>query len=249
MNLNEAFIMGLTIHYSLRSGSKRLTDARRLVGQLRARALDLPFQEVGEVMELRGQDCDFERRDHDDPLVWLLIQSEGSVSRKPYYYRVKPCHLVAFWIRPADGCEDANFGLVHYPGMIETPRGTVRTNLTGWRWSSFCKTQYASDPACGGVENFLRCHLAIVRLLDYARELGILETVSDEGGYWECRDARALALEVGEWNEMIAARVGQLKDHCGAALAAPILSYPDFEHLEAAGVRSISPDSNDSASS
>ena len=41
--------------------------------------------------------------------------------------------------------------------------------------------QYASNPDCGGVENFLRCHLAVVKLLDHAATLGILKEVSDEG--------------------------------------------------------------------
>ncbi len=31
----------------------------------------------------------------------------------------------------------------------------VPTKLAGWYWGSFCKTQYASDPECGGIPNFL----------------------------------------------------------------------------------------------
>ena len=106
----------------------------------------------------------------------------------------------------------------------------------GWLWTSFCKTQYASNPKLGGVENFLRCHLSLIRLLDHARELGMLKHVSDEGGYWEKRDVQALVQEVGEWNEAIAGFAGQLKDQLtGQGMEAAITRFSDFEHLEAKG--------------
>ncbi len=119
-------------------------------------------------------------------------------------------------------------------------RETIRTRLSGWFWGSFCKTQYASNPEHGGVPHFLRCHLAVVKLLDRAKELGILESVSDEGDYWEDRDVESLARHVGEWNSMLAGWAGQLKDALedqgnGLSLQAGILGFPNFEHLEAAG--------------
>src|SRR5690606_4233953 len=59
-----------------------------------------------------------------------------------------------------------------YPGYLSPNSGQftevrkVKTRLGGWRWSSFTKTQYASDPACGGIPNFLRCHISVVTLLE-----------------------------------------------------------------------------------
>ena len=47
----------------------------------------------------------------------------------------------------------------------------ISPRLGGWHWSSFCKTQYASDPRCGGVANFLRCHISIITLLDRIAKL------------------------------------------------------------------------------
>ncbi len=58
---------------------------------------------------------------------------------------------------------------------------------------------------------------------------------SDEGDYWEKRDIKALAQEVGEWNEHIAGLVGKMKDMFGGNFEAPITEFPDFEHLEAKG--------------
>jgi hypothetical protein len=107
--------------------------------------------------------------------------------------------------------------------------------LKGWSWTSYCKTQYASNPKCGGVENFLRCYLTIVNLLDYAAELGMLLSVSDESGFYERRDVEALAKAVGECNAKVAAFVGAFKDEHGGKFAAEITNFPNFEHLEAKG--------------
>ena len=141
----------------------------------------------------------------------------------------------------------------------------VKTRLTGWRWSSFCKTQYASDPRCGGVANFLRCHISVVTLLDRIAELPTVKVeVDDEGKYGRSHysddwreayeagrkptyswhdgkyDPKALAEEVGEWNSMIAAQMGALGDMLEASGSdlegcSPIQGFPDFEHLEFRG--------------
>jgi hypothetical protein len=59
--------MGLTIHYSLRSITRYNHDARQLVEQLRQRAMDLPFKRVGDLIDLSGDACDYERLERDDP--------------------------------------------------------------------------------------------------------------------------------------------------------------------------------------
>ena len=224
-----------------RSDASDPAGARQLVEALRRRALDLPFAEVGEVVEITGSRCDYQKYDGNDPLRWLVVQAGQHVEHDGTYYRVKPKHVVAFSTYPGDGCEDANFGLALYPAAILLPKpGTgrqrmLRTGLKGWCWSSFCKTQYASSPQHGGVENFLRCHLSVIRMLDHAKELGILGSVSDEGDFWEKRDVKALAREVGEWNEQMAGLVGQLKDMFGGDFQAPITQFPDFEHLGGTG--------------
>ena len=235
--------MGLTIHYRLHSGTCSPVEARQLVEDLRKRALDLPFQDVSEVVELKGEACEFDRYDRDHPHRWLLIQAGQFVEREGIHYTVAPKHAIAFSAWPGEGCEESNFGLCVYPGVldIKDPRTgrarKLRTELKGWCWSSFCKTEYASSPSAGGVEHFLRCHVSVIRMLDHAKQLGILASVSDEGDYWEKRDVKALAQEVGEWNAHIAGLVGQMKDLIGGDFDAPITKFPDFEHLEAKGRR------------
>lgn len=245
--------MGLTIHYSLKASGKD-AQARKLIHALHQTAADLPFQELGEVVEISGGQCDFNQRRQNDPLRWLLVQASGSVELKPAdgarpgrcqtWVEVVPSRLIAFTTWPGEGCEAANFGLCQYPSVLKTPHGPIATGLTGWRWSSFCKTQYASDPRCGGGPHFLQCHLCVIALLDRAQALGCLECVSDEGGFWERRDLSALVQEIGSWNEMLAAFGGKLKDLLGegpSGVQSAITRYPNFEQLEAAGQDQLPP--------
>ncbi len=225
--------MGLTIHYQLQSASRTPAKARQLVEQLRQKALDLPFKEVGEIVEVNGDTADLDKLGQDDPNRWLLIQAGQYLVRDGRHYRITPTQVIAFSTLPGDGSEEANFGLAVYPKTIEIDGKKLRTNLGSWSWSSFCKTQYASNPDVGGVENFLRSHLAVVKLLDAAAEIGVLKEVNDEGEYWEKRDIKALAAEVGDWNTMIAGWAGRLKDSFGDGVASEIAKYPNFEHLEA----------------
>jgi hypothetical protein len=232
--------MGLTIHYSLKCSSDD-TAVRNCVETLHQLARDLPFKEVGHLVDLRGEECDFGQRDPKDPLRWLLIQARESVQynpRRPQLgsYSVTPRRVIAFTAWPGDGCEQSNIGLCEYPDwIIDGRHGKQITNLTSWSWSSFCKTQYASNPRYGGVKNFLSCHLAVIALLDRAKKLGCLDKVNDEGGFWEQRDVEKLVREVGDWNEMIAAFCGRLKDALGDGVKMPVADFANFERLELAG--------------
>jgi hypothetical protein len=243
--------MGLTIHYQLAATGDE-ASARKLVQRLRQAALDLPFQHIGEIVEFRGDQCDWQQRADDDPSRWLLIQACTRIAvpvSAPEKCRdvtcemdVLPQHVIAFETEPGDGCESANFGLCRFPSEISHPQfGKLQTKLKDWGWRSCCKTHYASDPRCGGLPNFLRCHLGIVALLDEAQKLGFLGTVSDEGGFWATRSLERLTKEIGLQSAVLASVFGALKDAAGQAprnsggAEAPIAEYPNFEHLEAEG--------------
>jgi len=150
-------------------------------------------------------------------------------------YLAEPNHVIAFSAWPGDECEIANLRLALYPDKMETEAAILPTGLKGWKWQSFCKTQFASNPDVGGMANFVRCHLALIRLLDRTKAMGILENVKDEGGYWENRDLKTLVETVGRWNAQLAGLVGQFKDEFGGNIIAPITEFPNFEHLEAEG--------------
>ena len=217
--------MGLTIHYELKH-----QDAENAVYKLHEYAKQLDLAYLGDVVHLTDKDYAGVNREQDSYLRWLKIQSTDLVKVGPGRWKdVIPLEVFAFPTHPGDGCEAANFGLCRYPGSDE------------WRWSSFCKTQYASNHEYGGVENFLRYHLMVISILDKAKELGFEVDVSDEGNYWDKRDIKALAKEIGEWDAMMAAFAGFLKGLTPAKIEGSILKYPNFEHLEAKG--SLSDDS------
>lgn len=238
--------MGLTIQYTLKAkgGPAR---ALRLVHALRQFAATLPFQELGEVVDLSGSDCDADRRAAADPHHWLLLQAGESILVPPAERtrhrpqmqescRVAPLRVIGFSAWAGEGCEEANFGLCRFPATFTASDGRERpTGLAAWHWSSFCKTQYASDPRLGGVVHFLRCHLSVIAVLDEARRLGCLTEVDDDGGFWQERKVASLAEQVGRSNEWVAALTGSLNDAAGSGVTAPITEYPNFERLEHAG--------------
>jgi len=232
--------MGLTLHYSLRLDTASLSEARSAIANLHSWALDLPFTSVTPIVEYEGDECDFRLVDQASAQRWLLIQACQYVEVGRTSCGVPPKHLIAFSTTLGPGSEPANFGLCCYPATIEVRdpaqgKRRLRTRLSGWRWASFCKTQYASNPECGGIKNFPRCHITLVTLLDRAKLLGLLDEVSDEGDYWENRDLTELARAVGLWNVQIASMFGRLKGKLGDQVLAEIAKYPMFEQLEAVG--------------
>ncbi len=102
---------------------------------------------------------------------------------------ITPHPLICFPVCPGQGCEPAAFGFCKLPAVA------------GWQWSFDCCTQPASRPEHGGLENFLRCHLAVIGLLDAITQAGLAQVqVKDDGGYWERRDPTKLAEAVQAWN-------------------------------------------------
>ena len=138
------------------------------VEQLRRRALDLPFERVGKIQHLVGDEC--LRRD-DRLACFSRLGTNGEHSL------VIPKDVIAFSTMPGYGCESAEFGLRKYGG---------------YSWEASCKTAYTE----GDGLNFLRCHLSVIAMLDHAQELGLLRWVDDEGGYWGRRDWLELLLQV-----------------------------------------------------
>jgi hypothetical protein len=272
--------MGLTVHYdfSIKENSVRL--AKSLLNQIRQKAMDLPFHSVTEIFERQGDECDIEKLDRktlSDDMSWVLcgvganvtLEKRGNTTMS---IRVAPKRMIGFTVLVGPGSEPLNFVFAQYPNtVLYPPKSEVfywrksyryRVNRPGWSGGGFTKTQYASEPECGGVENFLRCHISVISLLEYAQSLpGMTLTINDEGKYgtsyytdepyaeervytWHdaTHDPRALVKEVGEWNEMIAAGFGAFKDAIQAAggnpndLVGPIQNFSDREHLEAKGV-------------
>jgi hypothetical protein len=121
--------------------------------------------------------------------MWRLALALPLERVGPVIEVVRPHPLVCFPVLPGTGCEPAAFGFCKLPPV------------EGWRWSFACCTQPASRPEHGGLENFLRCHRAIISLLDGITHAGLAEVeVKDDGGYWGRRDPEALAETARLWN-------------------------------------------------
>lgn len=226
--------MGLTIHYRLRLKSPSRNVARAKVQGLHDFAKALPFADVSNLVSFAGKEADFNNSNRQDQFRWLKVQAMGNFFKNGALIPVQPAEIIAFFAWPGEGCEPANFGLCRYPATIEREGTTLSTRMgSGWHWSSFCKTQYASNL---NAAHCLRSHIMIVKMLDKAKELGFVADCSDEGGYWENRNVAQLAETIGEWNTLLAGTVGELKDLLdgqGLSIQAPITERGDFEHLEA----------------
>jgi hypothetical protein len=238
--------MGLTVHFSF-STAVGPDAARDLVSQLLDYARELDFDRICDLREIRLNEPDNARRD--EQLLsrhfrgWhYLFRSAPNGENE--CLSIAPLHVVQF-MASIQGSEPVIIGLASHPPVVERERlgetEIIETGLAGrYTWQWFCKTQYAGLPQNGGPANFRRAHLELIKLLDKANELGILASVNDEGGYWEDRDEEALMKNVGQYDRIIAAFAGRLKDQFGDddpdAIRAPIIEHPAFEHLEAEGL-------------
>jgi len=308
--------MGLTVQYGIESRTRSDTKARALVEKMRQICMDLPFYEVGEIVELTGEQCNPEiYRGLNDDLLWLTIQSGAHVdipwTKGHTSLTVNPTRIIAFTVLVGSGCEPMNIGLCQYPKEIEYEykpeddnrfysdwegkygfdfrrwdryvnrkkwvddryyywsdcHKETRKVKTGcgskWTWGSFCKTQYANDPRCGGLANFLRCHISVVTALERIDNLPTVNvSLDDEGDYgrnWSCpdwreadeekrdrvydwyeghHDPKKLETEIGEWDMMIAAFTGAMNDAAGEQGVDGVSAMdgrPDFERLEHVG--------------
>ena len=215
--------MGLTIHYGLTPPTGSVKVERKRIEALRQACLDLPFEKVFPLQEFKGKDaCDYSKLTPNSDNRWILIMASHNDKI--------PTHVIGFTAYVGAGCESLTLAF--------TKQGKV------WKASGFCKTQYASNPACGGVANFLKCHLLVIKVMDTAKELGFKIDVYDEGNYWEKCDPKALAKEVGEWDINLASFAGALTDAFskkGDKVKSEIAKYPNFEQLEHQGSLTPSP--------
>lgn len=232
--------MGLSLCYEFRCQTDA-AEARQVVAHLRKLALDLPFDEVSDIVEFRGEPGEHEN-DQTARMLSIFGCQYGQkrmADGEDVWISINPKHVICFSIHPTKGSETAQIGLAAHPAVVEYHHGgqtyLIETGLVGiYSWAQCCKTQYAGLQQYGGVPNFLKAHLTLVDLLDQAHATGMSVEVKDDSGYWDDRDKPKLEQTLARWNGLIAAFAGQLKDRLD--VQAPILSAPDFEHLEAKGL-------------
>ena len=187
-----------------------------------------------------GEDTDYHGSPEEDR--WLKIQATGHVMDGERHLMVAPQHVIAVSTLPGEGCEPANFGFCKYPASVPSPAGgkKLATKLKDWSWTSFCKTQYASDPKCGGVRTSCgvtyassRCSTSSSKAA-WSRLRSGTKATSGKSVTWKC-----WRKQFGDWNELIAGFVSDLRSAMEGKVTAPITGFPNFEHLEAKGLERL----------
>jgi hypothetical protein len=253
--------MGLTVYYEWKTKSDA-PQARRLIAKLRKLALQLPFDEVSEIYEQDPPDGEwkFLKYDHEFRQGGLYVSRKRGDGEQELV-RVPALHAVFFsvWVQ---GAETASIGLASHPPVVvhhedvikRRKNGSERERLMGrgraiefptrrrgcYSWHSFCKTQYAGNPKLGGEANFLKAHLSLIELLDQIRAAGVKVQIRDDSKYARHRNVNRLLRDLRSWDALIANIVGKFSDALGdkaGRVVAPIKDRPDFEHLEAKGIK------------
>jgi hypothetical protein len=168
--------MGLTIHYSIEASQdwtrrqirQKLEDTRRF-------ALALPVISVGQVVEFRGKDCDYQTgqqqgetpdgADARDSFRWAKIQAGRHVESpwRPGESRQQaPSHMMCLSIHPAEGCEEMNVGWCSFPRFVWKRE---QDHAPGWS-NVFHGTSYRNS------EKLLRAFLKKYRLLKMPNNRG-----------------------------------------------------------------------------
>ena len=160
-----------------------------------------------------------------------------------------------------EGAETASIGLASHPPVVVHHEDVVARDENGhatthfgqgapiefltrrrgyYSWHSFCKTQYAGNPKLGGEANFLKAHLSLIELLDKINACGVPVRIRDDSKYAKHRNVDRLLASLRDHDAMIASIAGNITDALGdqmGMIAAPIKDRPDFEHLEAKGIK------------
>ena len=162
--------MGLTVHFKFEhAGSEK--EVKGKLEEIREKVEKLPVQGIGPLVKL---DWKKGNKSEDEQLGWMKIQYARNIRRDDgSWMDVYPEIGYGFTIDIGKGCEPMNIALTRVKGEKV------------FKGRAFSKDQYAED--------FIKCHLLIISVLDICKEEGILKKVEDEGGYWESRDISLLA--------------------------------------------------------
>jgi len=174
-------------------------------------------------------------------LLWFRAPGQpNDEDRAPVW----PEESFLFRARVGKNCGVLSIGLCRYPSEVRYKGRTRSTRLTpDWQFRSLIATHYAS---LHGWDYFLRCHTAVIDLLDALRGLGFHVRIKDECKYWPGRSVATLRSTIDRFNSVLAASAGLFLDshepnspgtHQNSRGRPAILRHPQFEHLEARGVK------------
>lgn len=253
--------MGLTVYYDWKIKTD-LRSARRMIAKFHAIAQKLPFDDVSEIYEQDPPDgkSAFQLYNHSFRQGGLYLSRKRADGEEETVH-VPALHALFFDVR-VEGAESAPIGLASHPPVVLHREDVIERNKDGsesrrllgqgdpiesptrrrgyYSWHSFCKTQYAGHPQLGGEANFLKAHLSLVEMLDQIEASGVKVRIRDDSRYAKHRNVDRLLNSLRDWDAIVANIVGNIGDAIGqdsGTLIAPIKERPDFEHLEAKGIK------------
>ena len=200
--------MGLDINYAVNfNGSAK--ELCQKIEVIRQKCLDIPFEEVGEIEHTLYSIDDvksynslqkatmFPNNSVKNLIKRNNILRERGVDVETMIHlttRYKPnskggYEFIEFHVWAGKGCENTSFIFIK--------------KAKGWECKGWTKTQYS--------ENFVRCHLLVIKILDLFKEENFEITVKDEGDFWETRDYKILAENINDYTNLLNSISGQLK--------------------------------------
>ncbi len=249
--------MGLTLHHNWEfRGTK--TELIKKLSKLRERFLALPVNSVGEIVEVKHASLEFGygkyrgERFEAAALGFMMAWSyfEDTAPEKKFVkivnrikgtanaYKLSPLERQRYerlqdqarviCRRREERIKRSGNGLILRVDVGEgCEQFIVMLGRIGqgklWRGTRFTKTQYAV--------HFLKCHLAVVDMLDLCGQAGILKSAHDEGEYFEKRDLEVLAKNINLSTETIRAITSAMKGPAEAAgfkVEAPVEKSADY---------------------
>ena len=195
--------MSTTLNFSFANRNGSVTDIHQIIERLHDKALQLPFKTVGEIVDLSGDEVTA-THGPDDPIKTLLRKAQRDGKRL--------VRVIGFVAKLGDGEGAAAIALAMYS-----------EGQTEWSWKSICQTWVSGTKTCGGIPNFLRCHLAVVALLDCASGLGIEVEVSGAADFGRKRDVTSLLAVL---RQQISDSESIMDEMAGTASFPKIISLP-----------------------
>lgn len=199
--------MGLAINYNVDfEGSKN--ELIRSMEAFRNFCLDLPFAKIGKVIstevtqehidafiEMQSRRADggsgkYEPNVPEQPFEEVEAIIDYIIKQPCPLNKIEPASIVFFKLWAGEGCEQTTF--------------PFKQKDIKWACSSFTKTQYAIE--------FVKCHLLVIRALEYLKDNGFTIDVFDEGKYWETKDLKVLAEQINRYTSLLSSFSDELKE-------------------------------------
>lgn len=152
-------------------------------------AREVNFQRVTPIVHLRSHEVEPGRDEKTDPLRQMKIDAYFKMKVGKSAICVPPLEIFAFSCTMNNGLI-FHIGLCRYPQFIVQPstgKPIPVVEKGTWAWQSSAQTCDCSRHDEHDVVPCIESHKALVALLEYAEQLGILDSIADPTDYYRTR--------------------------------------------------------------